>query len=156
MVRAATPADVQDIFRLITELARYEKLEHEVTGTPADLERHLFGPRPYAQALMAHDDGHLAGFALYFFNYSTFLCRPGLYLEDLFVRPEFRRKGIGRALLAELARVAVEAGCGRMEWSVLDWNEPSIEFYRRLGARRLDEWHVFRLTGEALSRLAST
>lgn len=154
-IRPAVPADAEDILALVRELADYEKLSHEVTGTPEDLERHLFGPQPFARALMAHVDGELAGFALAFYNYSTFLCRPGLYLEDLFVRPRFRRLGIGRRLLVELARHAVELGCGRMEWSVLDWNAPSIEFYRRLGARPMDEWTIFRLTGDALTRLAA-
>jgi GNAT superfamily N-acetyltransferase len=153
-IRAATPDDVRDIHRLVLELADYEHLTHEVTGTPADLHRHLFGPRPYAEALLAHVGDEVAGFALYFFNYSTFLCRPGLYLEDLYVRPAFRRHGIGRRLLAELARRAVSEGCGRLEWAVLDWNAPSIEFYKGLGARPLEEWTTFRLAGDALTRLA--
>jgi GNAT superfamily N-acetyltransferase len=153
-IRAATPDDVRDIHRLVLELADYEHLTHEVTGTPADLHRHLFGPRPYAEALLAHVGDEVAGFALYFFNYSTFLCRPGLYLEDLYVRPAFRRHGIGRRLLAELARRAVSKGCGRLEWAVLDWNAPSIEFYKGLGARPLEEWTTFRLAGDALTRLA--
>ncbi len=127
-VRPATAADVDDIHRLVMELADYERLTHEVTGTPADLRQHLFGTQPFARALMAYVDGELAGFALAFYNYSTFLCRPGLYLEDLYVRPRFRRLGIGRRLLVQLAAHAVEIGCGRMEWSVLDWNAPSIEF----------------------------
>jgi GNAT superfamily N-acetyltransferase len=154
-IRPAEPADVADIHRLILELAEYEKLTHEVTGTPAELLQHLFGPQPFAHALMAHVDGELAGFALYFHSYSTFLCRPGLYLEDLYVRLQYRRGGIGRALLAELARRAVAMGCGRLEWAVLDWNAPSIEFYKRLGASAQDEWTTFRLTGEALTRLAA-
>lgn len=154
-IRAAEPADVADIHRLVLELADYEKLTHEVTGTPADLLRHLFDPQPFAHALMAHVDGEIAGFALYFPTYSTFLCRPGLYLEDLYVRLEFRRRGIGRALLVELARRAVAMGCGRLEWAVLDWNAPSIEFYKGLGARPQDEWTTFRLTGDALTRLAA-
>ena len=153
-VRPAERTDAEDIHRLVMELADYEKLTHEVTGTPADLERDLFGPRPFAHALMAHADGELAGFALVYYNYSTFLCRPVLFLEDLFVRPRFRRLGIGRRLLSALARHALELGCGRMEWSVLDWNAPSIEFYRRLGARPMDEWTIFRLMGDALTRLA--
>lgn len=153
-IRPANPDDVHDIHRLVLELADYEHLTHAVTGTPEDLQRHLFGPRPYAEALMAHVGDEVAGIALYFFNYSTFLCRPGLYLEDLYVRPAFRRHGIGRRLLAELARRAVNDGCGRLEWSVLDWNAPSIEFYKGLGARPLEEWTTFRLTGDALTRLA--
>lgn len=155
VVRPAVAADVRDIHQLVTELADYEKLTHEVTGTPVQLERDLFGPQPFAKALMAHVNGELAGFALYFYNYSTFLCRPGVYLEDLFVRPAFRRLGVGRRLLAELARHAVDIGCGRLEWAVLDWNAPSIEFYRRLGAKAMDEWTTFRLTGDALTRLAA-
>lgn len=154
-IRPAVAADVVDIHRLVLELAEYERLTHEVRGTPADLERHLFGPQPFAKALMAHADGDLAGFALGFYNYSTFLCQPGVYLEDLFVRPAFRRLGIGRRLLEQLARHAVELGCGRLEWVVLDWNAPSIEFYRRLGAQPMDEWTTYRLTGEALIRLAA-
>ena len=154
-IRPAVAADVPDIHRLVTELADYEKLTHDVTGTPADLERDLFGAKPFAQALIAHAGGELAGFALYFHNYSTFLCRPGIYLEDLFVRPQFRGFGIGRQLLTGLARQALALGCGRLEWAVLDWNAPSIEFYRRLGAQPMNEWTTFRLTGEALNRLAS-
>jgi GNAT superfamily N-acetyltransferase len=155
VLRDARRGDAADIHALLSELADYERLSHEVTGTPEDLDRHLFGERPYAYAILAHVDGALAGFALYFFTYSTFLCRPGLWLEDLFVRPAFRRLGIGRRLLAELARRAVDEGCGRVEWAVLDWNAPSIEFYRGLGARPQDEWTTFRLTGEALTRLAA-
>ncbi len=155
IIRPAAPADVDDIHRLVLELAEYEHLVHEVTGTPQSLREHLFGPRPFAQGLMAEAGGEVAGFALTFYNYSTFLCRPGLYLEDLYVRPRFRRLGIGRRLLQQLARHAVEIGCGRMEWSVLDWNAPSIEFYRSLGARPMDEWTTFRLTGDALTRLAT-
>jgi len=154
-IRPAVAADAVDIHTLIRELADYEKLTHEVTGTPEDLARDLFGERPFADVLIAHVGGELAGFALSFHNYSTFLCRPGIYLEDLFVRPRFRRRGIGRALLATLAERAVALGCGRLEWAVLDWNAPSIEFYRRLGARPLDDWTTFRLTGDALSRLAA-
>jgi GNAT superfamily N-acetyltransferase len=154
VIRAATVADVEDIHGLIGELADYEKLRHQVSGTPAELRAHLFGPQPFAHALMAHAGARLAGFALYFHNYSTFLCRPGMYLEDLFVRPAFRGRGIGKALLVHLARQAVDLGCGRLEWAVLDWNAPSIAFYRRLGAVPLDEWTSFRLTGDALSRLA--
>jgi GNAT superfamily N-acetyltransferase len=154
LVRPAQRADVEDILQLVRELADYEQLAHEVTGTSAELEDHLFGPRPFAQALLAQVGSEVAGFALAFHNYSTFLCRPGLYLEDLFVRPRFRRLGIGRRLLAALARQAVDLGCGRLEWSVLDWNAPSIEFYRGLGARSMDEWTMFRLTGDALIRLA--
>lgn len=154
-LRDARPGDGEAIHALIGELAGYEHLAHEFVGTPQDIERHLFGERPYARAMLAHVEGELAGFALYFHTYSTFLCRPGLWLEDLFVRPAFRRRGVGRALLVELARRAVEEGCGRVEWAVLDWNAPSIAFYRQLGARPMDEWTTFRLTGEALTRLAA-
>jgi GNAT superfamily N-acetyltransferase len=154
-IREAVPGDVADIHRLIGELAEYEKLTHEFIGTPAQLRQHLFGPQVFAHALMAHLDGEVAGFALYFHNYSTFLCRPGIYLEDLFVRPQFRGRGIGRQLLATLARRVVDLGEGRLEWAVLDWNAPSIEFYRRLGAQPQDEWTPFRLSGAGLTRLAA-
>ena len=154
-VRAAVPDDAADILQLVTELADYEKLSHDVTGTAADLCAHLSGPQPFAHALLAYADEQLAGFALYFHNYSTFRCRPGIYLEDLFVRPHFRRLGIGRRLLVQLAQTAVTTRCARIEWAVLDWNAPSIEFYKRLGARPMDEWTTFRLTGEELTRLAT-
>jgi GNAT superfamily N-acetyltransferase len=157
-LRDAAPADAPAIHALVRELAEYERLLHEFVGTSEDLARHLSGPQPFAHAIVAELDATpgLAGFALYFFNYSTFLCKPGMYLEDLYVRPALRRHGIGRALLGELARRAVAADCGRLEWSVLDWNTPAIEFYRSLGARPMDEWTVFRLSGEPLSRLAAT
>lgn len=154
MIRSATPDDVETIAELIRALADYEKLSHEVVLDIADLRRGLFGERPYAEALIAEADGRAVGFALFFHNFSTFLAKPGIYLEDLFVRPEHRGEGHGRALLAELARLAVERGCGRLEWSVLDWNEPSIRFYRSLGAVPMDDWTVFRLAGEALMTLA--
>ena len=155
MIRAARPADVPAVLGLIRDLARYEKLEHEVTGTADDLRRHLFGPSPRAEALVVEEAAGLVGLALYFHNFSTFLCRPGLYLEDLFVVPEHRGKGYGAALLRALAAIAVERGCGRLEWSVLDWNEPAKGFYRSLGARQMDDWRVMRVTGEALERLAA-
>ena len=155
IVRDATPTDVLAIHGLIGELADYEKLRPDFVGEPAQLAIHLFGAQRYAWALVAEEAGVVVGFALYFFNYSTFLCKPGLYLEDLYVQQAHRRRGIGLALLTTLARRAVTAGCGRMEWSVLDWNAPSIEFYRRLGARPMDEWTTFRLTGDALTRLAA-
>jgi GNAT superfamily N-acetyltransferase len=139
---------------LIRGLARFEKLEGEVTMTEDLLAKGLFGDRPYAETLLAEEDGTPVGFALFFHNFSTFLARPGLYLEDLFVVPGYRSRGIGRALLAELARVAVERGCGRLEWAVLDWNRDAIAFYERLGARPNSEWTVYRLTGEALRSLA--
>ena len=154
-IRAAAPDDVPLILAFIRELAAYERLAHEVVASEASLAATLFGPRPAAEVVLAEIDGAPAGFALYFHNYSTFLGRPGLYLEDLFVRPEFRGRGIGRALLARLARIAVERGCGRMEWWVLDWNAPAAGFYERLGARPMSDWTVFRMDGEALSALAS-
>jgi GNAT superfamily N-acetyltransferase len=140
---------------LIRALARYEKLEHEVVGTENDLREHLFGPRPRAEVLLVEDAGEAVAFALFFHNYSTFLCKPGLYLEDLFVLPQHRRKGHGKALLVALARLALERGCGRFEWSVLEWNEPAIAFYRSLGAELLVEWRTFRVTGDALHGLAT-
>ena len=154
-IRAASETEVATILAFIRELADYERLAHAVTATEADLRATLFGAQRYGYALFACIDERPVGFAIYFFNYSTFLGRPGLYLEDLYVRPEARGRGVGRRLLAYLARLAVERGCGRFEWSVLDWNEPSIEFYRSLGALPLEEWRAYRLEGEALSRLAS-
>jgi GNAT superfamily N-acetyltransferase len=150
MIRPATASDVSTICRLIRALAEYEHLSHEVILDENRLREHLFGPRPYAEVLLAEDQGEVVGFALVFHNYSTFLGKPGLYLEDLFVRPEHRSKGHGKALLRAVARMAVERGCGRLEWAVLDWNEPAIGFYRSLGAAPLDQWIVYRLTGEAL------
>ena len=154
-IRSATPADVPLILRLIRELAAYEKLAHEVVATEADLAATLFGATPRAEVVLASSGGEDVGFALFFHNYSTFLGRPGIYLEDLFVRPVARGKGVGRALLAHLAQEAVARGCGRLEWAVLDWNADAIGFYRRLGARAMDDWTVYRLTGESLSRLAN-
>jgi GNAT superfamily N-acetyltransferase len=156
MIRPARPDDVPTVLSLIGALARYEKLEHQVVGTEADLREHLFGPHPRAEVALVEDAGGVAAFALFFHNYSTFLCKPGLYLEDLFVLPEHRRKGYGRALLAHLAKLAVERGCGRFEWAVLDWNEPAIGFYRSLGAVMLEDWRIMRVTGEALGELAAT
>lgn len=153
-IRPATAADVPVILTFIQELAEYEKLRHEAVATEAQIRETLFGPRPYAEVILAEVGGEPVGFALFFHNYSTFLGRPGLYLEDLYVRPEARGRGVGRRLLTHLAAIAIERGCGRMEWSVLDWNEPAIGFYRSLGARPMDEWTVFRVTGEALERLA--
>lgn len=154
MIRPAVPADVPAICRLIRGLAEYEKLAHEVVLDEAQLREHLFGPRPYAEVLLAEEGSTVVGFALFFHNYSTFLGKPGIYLEDLFVLPETRGQGHGKALLQALARLAVERGCGRLEWSVLDWNEPAIRFYQALGAVPMQEWTVFRLTGEKLQRLA--
>jgi GNAT superfamily N-acetyltransferase len=153
-VRFATRDDLGTIVAFIRQLAEYEKLAHEVVADEATLAGYLFGERPMAEVLVAEVAGQPAGFALFFHNFSTFLGRPGIYLEDLFVRPEWRGSGVGGALLAHLARVAVERGCGRFEWSVLDWNESAIGFYRGLGAVPLDGWTVFRVTGEALTRLA--
>jgi GNAT superfamily N-acetyltransferase len=144
------------VLRFIRELAEYERLTHEVVATEADIRTALFGLDPSAHAVIGYVNGEPAGFALYFFSFSTFVGRPGLYLEDLYVRPPFRGRGLGRRLLAHLARIAVERNCGRMEWSVLDWNQQALGFYRRLGARSMDEWTVQRLTGEALRSLAAT
>ena len=153
-IRAATSADVPVIAELIRGLARFEKLEHEVVMTDDLLAAGLFGERPYAEVLLAVDEDRPVGFALFFHNFSTFLGRPGIYLEDLFVVPEDRGSGIGRALLEHLARLAVDRGCGRLEWAVLDWNRDAISFYERLGARPNSDWTVYRLTGEALTTLA--
>jgi GNAT superfamily N-acetyltransferase len=153
-VRPAAEADVPLILRFIRELAEYERLLHEVVATEAGLRDTLFGARPAAEVVIAEEDGAPLGFALFFHNYSTFLARPGLYLEDLYVRPEARGRGAGRALLAHLARLARERGCGRLEWWVLDWNESAVRFYRSLGAQPMDDWTVFRLAGPDLDRLA--
>jgi GNAT superfamily N-acetyltransferase len=143
-LRNAERRDVPAIFELITELADFERLRHQVRGDPAALERHLFAEPRYAEVLLAEADGALAGFALYFWNYSTFLCRPGLYLEDLFVREHCRGRGIGRVLLDAVEARARAQGCGQLEWSVLDWNTRAIEFYRAFGARPVDGWTVYR------------
>lgn len=155
MIRPAAPADVPTIARLIGALAEYEKLAHEVVLDEARLRDHLFGPRPYCECLIAEDAGTAVGFALFFHNYSTFLGKPGIYLEDLFVLPEARGSGHGKALLIALAKLAVERDCGRLEWAVLDWNEPAIGFYKSLGAVPMDEWTVNRVTGDALKMLAA-
>jgi GNAT superfamily N-acetyltransferase len=155
-VRFATKDDVPLLREFICALAEYEKLRHECFVTEEKLARTLFGEKPDAEALIAHLDGQPAGFALFFQNYSTFLAQPGLYLEDLFVKPELRRRGIGQALFQRLAQIACERGCGRFEWSALDWNRPAIQFYERMGAKAMSEWTVFRLTGEALARAAET
>jgi len=154
-IRVATAADVPVILEFISALAAYEKLAHACVATADELERTLFGARPYAEVLIAEWNAEPVGFALYFHNYSTFLARPGLYLEDLFVIPSARGKGIGKGLLRRLAEIAVERGCGRFEWSVLDWNTPSIEFYKSCGAVPLDDWTGFRLTGDALARFVT-
>lgn len=155
-IRPAVPADTPLILELIRALADYEKLLDRCVASEERLAATLFGPRAYAETLIAEWDGEPAGFALFFHNYSTFLARPGIYLEDLFVKPERRGKGIGKALLKRLAELAVERECGRVEWAVLTWNEPSIGFYKSLGAVPLDDWRVFRLTGDALATLAGT
>jgi len=146
--------DVPLILELIRGLAEYERLADQVVATEVGLRDALFGAEPAAEVVIAYADDRPAGFALFFHNFSTFLGRRGLYLEDLFVKPELRRLGIGRRLLTELARIAVERGCGRFEWSVLDWNAPAIEFYKSLGAKPLDDWTTFRMTGDALTQLA--
>jgi GNAT superfamily N-acetyltransferase len=151
------PATIEDaplILALIKELAEYERLSHEVTATEQHIRDTIFGSRPAAEVLLASDGGEPVGFAVFFTTYSTFLAKPGIYLEDLFVRPHARGKGIGRALLERLAQVAIERDCGRIEWAVLNWNEPSIGFYKKLGAVPLDEWTTYRLTGEPLTKLA--
>lgn len=154
-IRPATVEDVPQILSFIRQLAEYEKLLHAVIATEETLHATLFGPRPAAEVLLAYDGGTPVGFALYFQNYSTFLAQVGLYLEDLFVIPAARGKGTGRLLLEALARVAIERNAGRVEWAVLDWNEPAIGFYRRLGARPMDDWTIFRLTGDPLRALAA-
>jgi GNAT superfamily N-acetyltransferase len=154
MIRSANPSDISAIAGLIRALAEYEKLSHEVVLREEDLRQHLFGERRHAEVVLAEDGGQVAGFALFFHNYSTFLAKPGLYLEDLFVLPQYRGKGHGKALLSHLAKLAVERGCGRFEWAVLDWNTPAIEFYKSFGAAPMHDWTVFRVTGEAMKRLA--
>jgi GNAT superfamily N-acetyltransferase len=154
-IRPVRADEVDLVLEFIRELAEYERLAHEVTATRADIEAALFGARPYAEAIIGCIDGQPCGFALFFHNFSTFLGRPGLYLEDLYVRPASRGRGLGRRMLAWLARLALQRGCGRFEWAVLDWNEPALRVYRGLGARAADEWTLQRLTGEALARLAA-
>jgi GNAT superfamily N-acetyltransferase len=153
-IRPAGEADVPVIRRLIRELAEYERLLPEAVATEDDLRATLFGPRPCAEVLVAEVADEVAGFALFFHNYSTFLGKPGLYIEDVYVRPEHRRHGLGTAFFRRIARLAVERGCGRLEWAVLDWNEPALRFYRRIGAVPMNEWTVQRLTGDGLRRLA--
>ena len=153
-IATATEADVPAILSFIRGLAQYEKLTHLVTATEAALRNTLFGERPYAEVLIARVDGVPVGFALFFHNYSTFLAKPGIYLEDLFVLPEHRHKGVGKKLLARVARIAKERGCGRLEWAVLDWNEPAIEFYRRLGATIMPDWRVCRMTADEIAAMA--
>ncbi|KYC43172.1 GNAT family acetyltransferase [Scytonema hofmannii PCC 7110] len=155
ILRFAEPTDCDGLFELVKALAEYEKLSHAVTGNASSLKEHLFGVPKYVEAIVAEYAGQTVGFALFFYNYSTFLTKPGIYLEDLFVLPEYRGQGIGKSLLTKVAQIAVERGCGRLEWSVLDWNEPAIAFYRRMGASILDDWRICRVTGEELTQLGS-
>ena len=152
--RSATPADVPALFSLIRALADYEKLSDAVTGSPEQLADHLFGVRPYIEVIVAARADQVVGFVLFFHSYSTFLTKPGIYLEDLFVLPDYRSQGIGKALLTHLARLAVDRDCGRLEWSVLDWNQPAIGFYKRMGATLLPDWRTCRVTGNALITMA--
>lgn len=152
-IRKATPSDIPLILEFIRELAAYERLLDQAIATPEDLARDGFSSEPKFSVEIAEWNGEPAGFALWFYNYSTFQGKPGIYLEDLFVRPQFRKKGIGKALLVHLARLAVEQGCGRYQWQVLDWNTPSIEFYESLGAKVMREWLTMRMSGESLQRL---
>jgi len=155
-IRPATVTDVPIILQLIRDLATYERAPNDVTATEEQLVDILFGKKPAAEVLLAFQGEMPVGFAVFFHNFSTWLGRPGLYLEDLFVKPEMRGKGYGRALLVDLAKIARERGCGRMEWAVLDWNDPAIQFYHKLGAKPMDEWTVFRLTGEGIAKLAES
>lgn len=155
IVRFAEPADYSVLFKLIEGLAEYEKLSHAVTGNALALQEHLFGSRRYVEAILAESQGQAVGFALFFHNYSTFLTKPGIYLEDLFVLPEYRRQGIGKSLLTKVAQIALERDCGRLEWSVLDWNESAQAFYRSMGASILDDWRICRVTQDALIQLGS-
>ena len=154
-IERATELDIPAIVRLVRQLAIYEKLEHAMVSRENDFRKALFGPQRNVEALLAFADDVAVGLALYFYNFSTFQGRRGIYLEDIYVEPEFRGRGIGKALLKQLARVAKEGDCGRLEWSVLTWNQPSINFYHALGAVTMDDWRIFRLTGEALDRLSN-
>jgi GNAT superfamily N-acetyltransferase len=156
VIRPAAVVDLPVILQLIRELAEYERAPNDVVATEEGLREVLFGARPSAEVLLALAGDKPVGFAVFFHNFSTWLGRPGLYLEDLFVRPAERGKGYGRALLVDLAKIAQERGCGRMEWAVLNWNEPAIEFYRKLGAKPMDEWTVFRLTRDGIAQLAQS
>jgi GNAT superfamily N-acetyltransferase len=156
VIRPAQAEDTAAIFSLIQALADYENLSDHVTGSPSDLAQHLFGDRPLITAIVATTPDQIIGFALYFYNYSTFLTKPGLYLEDLFVLPEYRGKGVGKALLTELAKIAIAQNCGRLEWSVLDWNESAIAFYQRMGATVLPDWRICRVVEETLPQMANS
>lgn len=153
-IKAASERDVPLILSFIHKIAAYEKLSHEVTASEETLRESLFGPRPAAEVLLAYWDDTAAGYAVFFHNFSTFLGRPGVYLEDIFVEPVLRGNGIGKALLAAVAKEAQRRDCGRLEWAVLDWNKPAIDFYLSLGARPMEEWTIFRMTGEGIDRLA--
>lgn len=154
-IRPAQEQDVEAIFELILGLAAYEKLTDKVTGNSDLLRAHLFGARPYAESIVAELDNKIVGFGLFFHTYSTFLTQPGLYLEDVFVLPEYRRQGVGKALMMSVAKTAFDRGCGRLEWSVLDWNQPAIEFYQSLGATILPDWKICRMTAETLAEIAT-
>jgi GNAT superfamily N-acetyltransferase len=154
-IERAVERDVPVILQMIRDLAEYERMSNDVVATEAGLRDALFGAKPDAEVILAYVDDRPAGFALFFHNFSTFLGRRGLYLEDLFVKPEMRGHGLGKRLLVELAKIAAERGCGRFEWSVLDWNEPAIGFYKRLGAKSMDAWTIFRVSDESLTKLAS-
>lgn len=156
ILRAATPDDATVVFELIQALAEYEKLSHTVTGSAEALKLHLSGSSVSVEAILAEVEGKAVGFALFFQNYSTFLTQPGIYLEDLFVLPEYRRQGIGKALITHLAELALSRGCGRFEWSVLDWNQPAIEFYQKMGATVFPDWRICRVTGESLTQLGQS
>ncbi len=154
IIRPATESDVGTIFSLIKELADYERLAHEVLATEEDIRKSLFGERPFAEALIGEYQKEPISFALFFYNFSTFIGKPGIYLEDLYIRPQYRSKGFGRRMLGYLARLAVKRGCGRFEWAVLDWNTPAIRAYERLNAKPMKDWILYRLTGKALAELA--
>jgi GNAT superfamily N-acetyltransferase len=154
-IRSAREQDIDVIFELIKGLAEFENLSDRVTGNTELLRSHLFGERPYAEVIVAELDERAIGFALFFYSYSTFLTQPGLYLEDVFVRPEYRRQGVGKALMTTVAKIAHDRGCGRLEWSVLDWNQNAIEFYQSLGATVLPEWRICRMTVETLAEIAT-
>jgi GNAT superfamily N-acetyltransferase len=155
-IRDAVAADIPIVLQLIRDLATYERAPNDVVATEENLHEVLFGAEPAAKVVIAFENTEPVGFAVYFFNFSTWLGRPGLYLEDLFVKPDMRGRGYGRALLVHLAKIACDRNCGRMEWAVLNWNEPAIEFYKTIGAVPLEEWRVFRLTSDAISRLAES
>jgi GNAT superfamily N-acetyltransferase len=154
-IRPAQVADIDTIFELILGLAKYEQLTDQVTGNSDLLRSHLFGAKPYAESIIAELDTKIVGFGLFFHTYSTFLTQPGLHLEDVFVLPEYRRQGIGKALMMSVAKIAFDRGCGRLEWSVLDWNQPAIDFYHSLGATILPEWKICRMTAATLSEIAT-